>query len=73
MFTDKMSAVEGELARLKNTRVKSDSDVVRAILDAGKGSTKKPTRQSFTLEELLRRPEVDTANLNRFDLGGGLE
>ena len=72
MFTDKMSSVEGELARLKNTRVKSDSDVVRAILDAGKGSTKKPSRQSFTLEELLRRPEVDTAILNRFDLGGGL-
>ena len=72
MFTDKMHAVEDELERLKNTRVKSDSEVVQAILNAGAGGAKKPSRQSFTLEELLRRPEVDTAMLDGFGLGGGL-
>ena len=72
MFTEKMRAVEDELERLKNTRVKSDSEVVQAILNAGAGGAKKPSRQSFTLEELLRRPEVDTAMLDGFGLGGGL-
>ena len=73
MFTEKMSNVEGELERLKRTRVKSDTDFVRAVIEATPGANAaKPSRQSFTLEELLRRPQVDYDTLNRFGHGGGL-
>ena len=60
-FTEKMANVDGEIARLKSTRVKSDTDVVRAVIEASSShsGTGTPSRQSFTLEELLRRPQVD--------------
>ena len=72
MFTDKMTAVDGELARLKNTRLKSDTDLVKAVIEASGANAAKPSRQSFTLEELLRRPQVDYAMLGEFGHGGEL-
>ena len=72
MFTEKVSNVEGELARLKRTRVKSDTDIVKAVIEASGANAAKPSRQSFTLEELLRRPQVDYDMLSRFGHGGGL-
>lgn len=72
MFREKMAGVEGEIARLKGTRVKSDTDIVRAVIEASGANAAKPSRQSFTLEELLRRPQVDYAMLAAFGHGGGL-
>ena len=68
---------ETELARLRATRVKSDGALVAAAIAATASkaggasenvttqsfSKKKPSRDSFTLEELLRRPHVDYATL----------
>ncbi len=72
-FRAKRDRAETELARLRATRVKSDGALVAAVIAATSASAggkeeekkkKKPSRDSFTLEELLRRPHVDYATLS---------
>jgi tRNA uridine 5-carboxymethylaminomethyl modification enzyme len=46
--------------------------LVCRYVEASGANAAKPSRQSFTLEELLRRPQVDYAMLERFGQGGGL-
>ena len=76
-FEARRDRAETELARLRATRVKSDGALVAAAIAATTSkaggasenvttqsfSKKKPSRDSFTLEELLRRPHVDYATL----------
>ena len=76
-FEARRDRADTELARLRATRVKSDGALVAAAIaatasNAGGASEnvsdkpdkqKKPSRDSFTLEELLRRPHVDYATL----------
>ena len=79
MFEDKKQRAEDELSRLKKTRVPSDGDLVRAVIketlrrdtskDSNARSVKKPSRDSFTLEELLRRPHVEYKTLEEFGFG----
>jgi len=83
MFCAKTKRAENELARLKTTRAKSHGALVAAVIaetfrkdtskDANAASTaaKKPTRDSFTLEELLRRPHVTYATLEEHGFGAG--
>lgn len=53
-FVKKRDAVDNELVRLENTRLNvKDEFCQRALEVSGAGS-----RQSYTLEELLRRPQV---------------
>ncbi len=53
-FVKKRDAVDNELIRLRNTRLNiKDEFCQRALEVSGAGS-----RQSYTLEELLRRPQV---------------
>ena len=74
-FCEKRDRAETELARLRATRVKSDGALVASVIaatsEAAGGAAaedthtkkKRPSRDSFTLEELLRRPHVDYAAL----------
>ena len=68
-FEEKRNRAETELIRLRETRVKSDGALVAAAIAVTAAETetetKKPSRDSFTLEELLRRPHVDYELLSR--------
>ena len=57
MFEDKRDAIENELVRLKKIRLKESSPLVAAALEQSK-NLGVGGKQSFTLEELLRRPGV---------------
>jgi hypothetical protein len=53
--TEKMTAVNGEIARLKTTRVKSDTDIVKAVIEVGPcTSCIKPLSQTAKQKELIR-------------------
>ena len=66
---EKMGAFERETARLRATRVKPDDPLVRLAIERATGEggggerRKKPSKSSFTLEELLRRPQVSYQTL----------
>ena len=70
-FVSKRDAMAEERERLRATRVKSDEAIVKDVI-AASGGGKKPSRQSFTLEELLRRPQVSYGFLRERGFGGGL-
>ena len=71
MFTDKMHAVEDELERLKNTRVKSDLEVVQAILNAGAGG-RRSRAGSLSRWRSSAPPRGGHRDADGFGLGGGL-
>ena len=70
-FVSKRDAMAEERERLRATRVKSDEAIVKDVI-AASGGGKKPSRQSFTLEELIYRPQVSYGFLREWGFGGGL-
>ena len=58
-FTRKRRQIDRELERLKNTRLNPDEKVQRIIRELGTAEIS----NSFTLEELLRRPEISYDDL----------
>ncbi|MEL6222678.1 MAG: tRNA uridine-5-carboxymethylaminomethyl(34) synthesis enzyme MnmG [Cyanobacteria bacterium J06627_8] len=65
LFQTKQTNIQREKQRLDATRVKEHDDVGRAIAE----DTRQRIKGSITLADLLRRPEVHYANLNRYGLG----
>ena len=64
-FEKKRDAVDNEMARLQSTRLNVKDEFCQRALDvSGSGS-----RQSYTLEELLRRPQVPYSMLEEFGQG----
>ncbi|OUS48579.1 glucose inhibited division protein A-domain-containing protein [Ostreococcus tauri] len=64
-FEKKRDAVDNEIARLQSVRVNVKDDFTQRVLDlSGSGS-----RQSYTLEELLRRPQVPYSLLEEHGQG----
>ncbi len=65
LFTTKQANISAELDRLKTTRIKENEDTTKAIA----ASIGQSIKGSITLEDLLRRPEVTYADLNKYQLG----
>ena len=64
-FEKKRDAVDNEMTRLQQTRLNEKSDLCQHALEvSGQGS-----RQSYTLEELLRRPQVPYSMIEEFGHG----
>ena len=64
-FEKKRNAVDNEMVRLQNTRLNvKDEFCQRALEVSGAGS-----RQSYTLEELLRRPQVPYSLIEEYGYG----
>ena len=64
-FEKKRDAVDDEMTRLQQTRLNEKSDLCQHALEvSGQGS-----RQSYTLEELLRRPQVPYSMIEEFGHG----
>ena len=64
LFNTKQSNIANEKVRLNTTRVKELDDLGKAIAD----HTQLPIRSSVTLSELLKRPGVHYADLEKFGL-----
>jgi tRNA uridine 5-carboxymethylaminomethyl modification enzyme len=72
MFEDKRDTIENELARLKKFRLKESSPLVAAALEQSK-NLGAGGKQSFTLEELLRRPGVTYDKFVEYKRDAGID
>ena len=62
---DKKMSIEAELERLKKTRMKSKHEINESLKQMGTV----PIDESVTLEELLKRPQIDYSKLDLMGLG----